>query len=56
LAHDGDNGGRGSGADGFAVIDRLKNGVLRPNLMEAMLRAATKPYALADVAPPAPAK
>jgi endoglucanase len=50
-----DNGGRNSGADGFALIDREANGVLRPKLMEAVLRAATSSYSLGEVAPPAAA-
>jgi endoglucanase len=48
-----DNGGQNDGANGFALIDRGANGVYRPKLMEAMLRAATSSYALGDVAPPA---
>ncbi len=51
-----DNGGRNSGSDGFALIDRQANGVYRPKLMEAMLRAVTSSYSLKDVAPPAPGK
>ena len=47
-----DNGGRNDGANGFALIDREANGVLRPKLMEAIVRAATSPYALEDVAAP----
>ena len=48
-----DNGGRNSGNDSFAVIDREANGVFRPKLMEAILRAATSPYSLANVVVPA---
>jgi endoglucanase len=51
-----DNGGRGTGRDAFAVIDREKNGVYRPKVMEAMLRAAKKAYSLSDVALPAATK
>ena len=47
-----DNGGRNDGANGFALIDRHANGVLRPKLMEAIVRAATSPYSLKDVTPP----
>ena len=47
-----DNGGRKGGKDSFALIDREANGVFRPKLMEAILRAATSPYALTDVTPP----
>jgi endoglucanase len=48
-----DNGGRNSGKDSFALIDREANGVFRPRLMEAIVRAATSPYSLKDVAPAA---
>jgi len=47
-----DNGGRSSGHDAFALIDREANGLLRPKLMQALLRAATSSYSLAEVAPP----
>ncbi len=47
-----DNGGRKGGKDSFALIDREANGVFRPKLMEAILRAATSTYALTDVTPP----
>jgi endoglucanase len=50
-----DNGGRG-GRDGFALMDREETKVLRPKLMEAMLRAATSSYSLGDVAPAGAAK
>lgn len=49
-----DNGGRGSGGDKFALIDRGNNSVLYPKLMQAMLRAATGSYSLGDIAPPQP--
>lgn len=51
-----DNGARNSGADSFALIDRQENGVFRPKLMEAILRAATSAYSLKDVALPAAGK
>ena len=51
-----DNGGRGSGGENFGLFDRTNNSVLHPELLAAMLRAATKSYALADIARPAPAK
>ena len=47
-----DNGGRDSGSDKFALMDRQGNSVYRPQIMEAMLRAATSPYSLSDVARP----
>jgi aryl-phospho-beta-D-glucosidase BglC (GH1 family) len=47
-----DNGGAGSGAETFGLMDRHTNGVLRPDLLGAMVRAATSSYALADVARP----
>jgi len=47
-----DNGGRKGGKDSFALIDREANGVFRPKLMEAIVRAATSAYALTDVTPP----
>jgi endoglucanase len=39
-----DNGGKKSGGESFALIDRDSNSVLHPKLMEAMLRAAKNPY------------
>lgn len=51
-----DNGGRNSGQDAFALIDRETNGVYRPNVMAAIVRAATSAYSLKDVAPAAAAK
>lgn len=49
-----DNGGRGSGSDNFGLIDRQSGEVLHPELLKAMLRAATTSYALGDIALPAP--
>jgi aryl-phospho-beta-D-glucosidase BglC (GH1 family) len=51
-----DNGGRGSGGESFALINRNNNSVLYPKVMEAMLRAATSAYSLKDITPPVPAK
>jgi aryl-phospho-beta-D-glucosidase BglC (GH1 family) len=51
-----DNGGKKSGGESFALIDRDSNSVLHPKLMEAMLRAAKNPYALKDVALPVATK
>lgn len=48
-----DNGARNSG--GFALIDRDANDLLRPKVVEALLRAATGSYKLADIVPPAAA-
>ena len=51
-----DNGGRGSGGESFALFDRSANSVLHPELLQAMLRAATSAYTLADIARPKPAQ
>ncbi len=51
-----DNGGRGSGGENFALMDRQNNGVFRPKILEAMMRAAKSPYKLSEVAPPQPSK
>lgn len=50
-----DNGGQNSGAESFGLFDRKASTVLRPRILEALQRAATKPYRLSDIAPPAPA-
>ena len=47
-----DNGGQGTGADAFGMIDRSTGAAVHPETLDAMLRAATKSYALADIAPP----
>jgi len=47
-----DNGGKGSGSDAFGLIDRASNTVLYPTLMQALTRAVSSSYALADVAKP----
>jgi len=51
-----DNGGRGSGGEKFALIDRRANNVLYPEVMDAMVRAAKKSYSLEDIAPPSPSQ
>jgi aryl-phospho-beta-D-glucosidase BglC (GH1 family) len=51
-----DNGGRGSGGENFGLIDRRSGSVLHPELMEAMLRAATSSYSLSDIVLPAPSQ
>jgi hypothetical protein len=35
-------------------MDRDKNDVLHPTILEAMMRAATHSYKLTDIAPPKP--
>ena len=47
-----DNGGKGSGSDAFGLIDRANNTVLYPAIMQALTRAVSSSYALADVAKP----
>ena len=47
-----DNGSKGSGAEAFGLFDRANNGVQNPALLEAMLRAVTSTYTLADVQKP----
>jgi endoglucanase len=51
-----DNGASGNGGEKFGLVDRRTNGVLYPNLMEAIRRAATSSYSLADIALPTPSK
>jgi endoglucanase len=51
-----DNGATGSGGEKFGLIDRRSHGVLYPDLMEGMRRAATSSYELADIAAPTPTK
>ncbi|MGC4093297.1 MAG: glycoside hydrolase family 5 protein [Polyangiaceae bacterium] len=51
-----DNGGRGSGGEKFGLMDRQSNGVLHPQLLAAMRRAATQAYTLGQVAPPKPSQ
>lgn len=47
-----DNGGRGSGAENFGLIDRASHDVLHPKLLQAMLDAANGSGKLTDIAPP----
>jgi len=47
-----DNGGKNSGSDAFGLIDRTNNAILYPTLMQAIGKAITSDYALADVAKP----
>jgi endoglucanase len=49
-----DNGGTGSGADNFALIDRSNLTVTDQGCLDAMVRAATSSYTLDQVVPPAP--
>ncbi len=51
-----DNGGQKSGGESFGLFDRQTGAVLHPALLEAMKRAATSSYSLADVAPPVASK
>jgi endoglucanase len=51
-----DNGAQGAGEDKFALFDRSSGAVTQPTLLEAMRRAATNKYPLADVALPKPSK
>lgn len=47
-----DNGGQGSGADNFGLIDRSTNAITQPELVETLMRAAHDDYALESIAPP----
>lgn len=47
-----DNGGMGTGPDSFGIFDRSAGTVAEPELLEAMFRAATMQYTLADIALP----
>jgi len=51
-----DNGGRGGGGEKFGLIDRNTHRPLYPELMNALRRAATNPYALSNIALPKPSK
>jgi len=44
-----DNGGKNSGADGFALFDRKDATVVQPTILAAMLKAATEDYSLDQV-------
>jgi endoglucanase len=47
-----DNGGLNSGEDGFGLFNRTDNTVAFPTMLEAIQRAVTSNYSLADVAKP----
>lgn len=47
-----DNGSQGTGAEAFGFFDRSTNTVRHPELLEALVRAVTSSYELADVAKP----
>jgi endoglucanase len=49
-----DNGGTNSGGDNFGLFARSTNTVAFPDIIAAMVRAATEDYALADIALPTP--
>lgn len=49
-----DNGGPGSGEDAFGLFDRSSEQVLHPDVLAAMMRAATEDYTLDQVALPVP--
>lgn len=51
-----DNGSKNSGGESFGLFDRSTNTVLHPVILEAMVRAATKQYAITDIAQPKPSK
>lgn len=51
-----DNGAQGSGGEKFGLFNRTTYEPLHPELLEAMVRAATSSYSLNDVALPQPAK
>jgi endoglucanase len=47
-----DNGGPGSGADKFRLLDRNTGTVVYPHIMDALRRAATSSYSLGQIALP----
>lgn len=47
-----DNGGTGTGADAFGLFSRTNNTILQKDIVDAILRAATSNYTLAQVAAP----
>ncbi len=51
-----DNGSKNSGGESFGLFDRSSGSVLHPAILEAMVRAATKTYAITDIAQPKPSK
>jgi endoglucanase len=51
-----DNGGSDSGAENFGLFDRHTGAVRHPDLVDVMVRAATRDSALGDIVPPRPKK
>lgn len=51
-----DNGGRTTGPESFALLDRITGEVLHPALLAALRRASTASYTLAEIALPKPAQ
>ena len=49
-----DNGGAGTGADAFGLVSRSDYSSLHPDVLEAILRAATEDYELTEITLPAP--
>lgn len=49
-----DNGSKGSGEEAFGLLARDTLEVLHPDVLSAMVRAATSSYSLEDITPPAP--
>jgi endoglucanase len=47
-----DNGSSGSGSDAFGFMNRSNNSVMYATMLEAVMRAVTSSYKLADVAKP----
>jgi endoglucanase len=47
-----DNGGKNSGGDGFGLFDRATNQSLYPEILAAVLRAATESYPITAIAKP----
>jgi endoglucanase len=47
-----DNGGKNSGGDGFGLFDRVTNQSLYPEILQAMMRAATEDYPISAIAKP----
>src|SRR5690606_865783 len=51
-----DNGGKGSGGEHFGLFDRSTGRVLHPEMLDAMMRAATTSGSLEEIRPPRPSK
>jgi endoglucanase len=49
-----DNGGGGSGKESFGLNDRNDGSALHPEILAAMVRAATQDYTKGDIAKPKP--